>query len=92
MWRTLPTEVPSFTVQPMATIQVDEQTAAAITAKAAAQGVSVSELRQGVGGPQAEPKPRLTEEEFDRMFARLSVHAPPLPPDFSRVDIYIDHG
>ena len=79
-------------MQPMAAIQVDEQTAAAISAKAAAQGVSVAELlRQWVGGPPTEPKPRLTDEEFDRMFEELSGDAPPLPEDFSRADIYLDH-
>ena len=76
----------------MATIQVDEQTAQAITAKAAALGLSVSELlRQFVGGPPPELQPRLTDEEFDRMFEELSIHVPPLPPDFSRADIYLEH-
>jgi hypothetical protein len=76
----------------MATIQVDEQTAAAISAKAAAQGVSVAELlRRWVGGNQTEPKPRLTDQEFERMFEELSIHTTPLPPDFSRADIYLDH-
>jgi hypothetical protein len=36
----------------------------------------------------------LSDEEFEAVmdeFARGSEHLPPLPPDFSRADIYSDH-
>jgi hypothetical protein len=46
----------------------------------------------------SEPHPsalaELSDAEFDAVmeeFARGSEHAPPLPPDFSRADIYSDH-
>ena len=74
----------------MATIQVDEDTAAAITAKAASQGITVAELlRRWIAFSQAPQE--LTADEFDRTLDELSGHAPPLPADFSRADIYYDH-
>jgi len=30
-------------------------------------------------------------EEFERQLDELSLDVPPLPPDFSRADIYLDH-
>ena len=35
--------------------------------------------------------PRITPEEFRARIAKYAVKAPPLPPDFSREDIYSDH-
>ncbi len=35
--------------------------------------------------------PRITSEEFRARIAKYAVSAPPLPPDFSREDIYCDH-
>jgi hypothetical protein len=76
----------------VATIQVDEQTAAAIASRAASQGLSVAELlRQWVAEkPMRAPK-ALSTDEFDQMLDKLSGQAPPLPSDFSRADIYCDH-
>jgi predicted DNA-binding antitoxin AbrB/MazE fold protein len=33
----------------------------------------------------------LSLEEFDRSLDQLSLDVPPLPADFSRADIYMDH-
>ena len=30
-------------------------------------------------------------EEFERQLDELALDVPPLPPDFSRADIYLDH-
>jgi hypothetical protein len=38
---------------------------------------------------------KLSDEEFEAVmdeFSRGSEHIPPLPPDFSRADIYSDHN
>jgi hypothetical protein len=35
--------------------------------------------------------PRITSEEFRARIAKYAIKAPPLPPDFSREDIYSDH-
>ena len=35
--------------------------------------------------------PRITPEEFRARIAKYAIKAPPLPPDFSREDIYSDH-
>lgn len=44
---------------------------------------------------QHESKPvesrEFTEAELDQLFEEASGDAPPLPPDFSRADIYSDH-
>jgi hypothetical protein len=38
------------------------------------------------------PKYELSPEEFERQFDELAFDdVPPLPPDFSRADIYLDH-
>jgi hypothetical protein len=33
----------------------------------------------------------LTDEEFERQLDELALDVPPLPADFSRADIYLDH-
>lgn len=33
----------------------------------------------------------LSLEEFERQFDELALDVPPLPADFSRADIYLDH-
>ncbi len=37
------------------------------------------------------PAPRITVEEMRERLAKYAVSVPPLPPDFSRADIYRDH-
>jgi hypothetical protein len=46
-----------------------------------------------MGLPDEKP-PELSDEEIERLLDELSEgldHLPPLPPDFSRADIYDDH-
>ena len=33
----------------------------------------------------------MSAEEFERQFDELAIDVPPLPADFSRADIYLDH-
>ena len=37
------------------------------------------------------PADSLSDEEFERMLDEMALDVPPLPPDFSRADIYLDH-
>ena len=78
------------------TIEVTEETAEMLRAKAAAHRLSLDAyLRTLVEkdvGP--EPAPRPTLEEFDRDMDALAAgceELPVLPRDFSRADIYADH-
>jgi predicted transcriptional regulator len=43
--------------------------------------------------PRFISEPKLTDEEFKQWLADIAANEPgePLPPDFSREDIYIDH-
>ena len=73
----------------MVTIELDEETAAAIARRAAARGLSVPELlRQWAANSTGASHQALSADEFDRMLNQLSGHAPPLPSDFSRADLY----
>ena len=49
----------------------------------------VTKLDKGDTAPP--PSSRFTVEEFRARIAKYAVKAPPLPPDFSREDIYSDH-
>ena len=76
--------------------QVRPETAALLVARAEAHGFSVDEyLKLLLGMPEQNPAlTELSEEEFDAVmeeFAHGTEDLPPLPPDFSRKDIYCDH-
>jgi hypothetical protein len=75
---------------------VTPETAETLRAKAAAQGLSVDAyLRALLGlGSATNALADMSDEEFDALmedFAKGTEHVPPLPPDFSREDIYSDH-
>lgn len=74
----------------MVTIQVDEQTAAALQKAAETAGVSLADYVKSLvdASPQ---EPQLPSwESLEKEFVELSVEGS-LPPDFSRADIYSDH-
>jgi Arc/MetJ-type ribon-helix-helix transcriptional regulator len=74
----------------MVSIQIDEQTAAALQEQAQRTGLSVSDyLRQLL--PVAEAKERPSWEELERQIVALSSDEGSLPDDFSRADMYDDH-
>ena len=75
---------------------VTPETAEMLHAHATAQGLSVDTyLRALLGLGSAENAlADMSEEDFDALieeFAKGTEHVPPLPPDFSRDDIYSDH-
>ena len=74
----------------MVTIQVDEQTAAALQKAAETAGVSLADYVKSLvdASPQ---EPQLPSwESLEKEFVELRVEGS-LPPDFSRADIYSDH-
>jgi hypothetical protein len=75
---------------------VTPETAETLHAHATAQGLSVEAyLRTLLGlGSGENALADMSEAEFDALmedFAKGTEHVPPLPPDFSRDDIYSDH-
>ena len=74
----------------MVTIQVDEQTAAALQKAAETAGVSLADYVKSLvdASPQ---EPQLPSwQSLKKEFVELSVEGS-LPADFSRADIYSDH-
>jgi hypothetical protein len=69
-------------------------TAERLAAHAAREGLSVEAYLQallGIAGPPS-PLAELSDAAFDALleaFATGGEHVPPLPPDFSRRDIYL---
>jgi hypothetical protein len=75
---------------------VTAETAEMLHAHAKAQGLSVDAyLRVLLGLENGQNAlAEMSQEEFDALmeeFAKGTEHVPPLPPDFSRDDIYSDH-
>jgi hypothetical protein len=76
----------------MVNVQLHESVAAALTSQASRQGLSLEEyLSQLAKGGTVPAEPPLSAEELDRQLDHLSLDVPPLPADFSRADIYLDH-
>ena len=75
----------------MPSIDLDDQTAAGLSALAAARGISVESylrlIAQGKASNGASAPGDFTEQLDELLFDAVS----PLPRDFSRVDIYSDH-
>jgi hypothetical protein len=74
---------------------VTPETAKVLHAQATAQGLSVDAyLKALLGlGSATNALADMPDEEFDALmddFAKGTEHVPPLPPDFSRDDIYSD--
>jgi hypothetical protein len=75
---------------------VTPETAETLHAEATAQGLSVEAyFRALLGlGSATNPLVDLSDEEFEALtddFAKGTEGVPPLPPDFSREDIYSGH-
>ena len=76
----------------MVSIQLQDSVAAALSAQAAALGLSLEQyLSQLADSGTALNGPRLTADEFLQQLDVLALDVPPLPADFSRADIYLDH-
>jgi hypothetical protein len=75
----------------MTSIQLDDDTAKALTAIAMARHMTVDQyLRSLVAGDMAGLENNSTAE-FDRELEPLLFDGPTLPADFSRADVYADH-
>jgi hypothetical protein len=73
----------------MATIHVDDQTAAALQAQAAQRGLTVPQYLASLA--QVATPPRITLEELDRLLDAEATDRPIVPGTFSRAEIYADH-
>lgn len=73
--------------------EISEETAEALLAQAKARGLSVDDyLKSLLGVFGQESMTQSTFEEFEAdMKAMAEKNLAPLPPDFSREDIYFDH-
>jgi hypothetical protein len=76
----------------MASIQIDEKTAAQLAALAAEHGVSVEEyLRAVVEREHGSETAPIAPGDFEAELDALVFDGPSLPQGFSRADIYADH-
>jgi hypothetical protein len=77
----------------MVSIQLHDSVAAALSVQAKLQGLSLQDyLSQLAERDAAARATELSVEEMDRQLDDLSLDVPPLPADFSRADIYLDHA
>lgn len=75
----------------MSHIELDEQTARAITEAAKAQGISVADFLRGkVLGDTSSNGSHEEGIDFDKELDALTFSGPTLPSDLSRADIYTD--
>jgi hypothetical protein len=80
----------------LALTEVEPETAELLATQAQTQGLSVDAyLKMLLGMPeQRNALAELSDEELDTLmeeFASGTEGLPPLPPDFSRQDMYFDH-
>lgn len=75
----------------MTTIQVDDDTAKALTEMATAQQMTVAEFLRSLAGRGVATGPGASAVEFDEQLESLLFDGPTLPADFSRADLYRDH-
>lgn len=79
----------------MATIELDETIAQALSKMAKSHGMTVQEYvrLQVLGGRnEAHAADALSHIDFDAELDSLLLSGPTLPADFSRTDIYSDHA
>ena len=76
----------------MVNVQLDDDVAAALTAKAAAQGMTVQAYLESLllsGSPR--PASRLSLEELDRLLDEEATIGPSPSGSFPRSELYSDH-
>jgi hypothetical protein len=76
----------------MVNVQLNDATAAALNAKAAAQGMTVQAYLENLvvaGSPRQAP--RLSLEELDRLLDEEATTGPSPSGSFSRAELYSDH-
>ena len=75
----------------MTSIQLDDGTAKALTAIAAARQMTVEQYLRSLVDNDMALLENSSAAEFDRELEPLLFDGPSLPADFSRADIYADH-
>jgi hypothetical protein len=75
----------------MVSIQIHESVAAALTAQAELQGISLAEYLSRLANGAVKVSTQMPADELERQLEELSLDVAPLPADFSRADIYLDH-
>ena len=75
----------------MVSIQLQESVAAALTAQAELHGLSLEQYLVRLANGAAKEPSQMSPDELERQLEELSLDVPPLPADFSRADIYLDH-
>lgn len=76
----------------MISVQLSETVAAALSAQAAAQGLTLEAYLENIAHPALpRPVPRLSLEELDRLLDEEASAGPSPSGTFSRADIYSDH-
>jgi len=75
----------------MASLDIDERTAAELNAAATAKGVSVEKPMDAGVSTGKDRRQSITAEEFLSEVESLSFDGPTLPADFSRADIYYEY-
>lgn len=76
----------------MVTVQLDDAVAAALTAKAAAQGLTLEAYLQKMAQPPAvRPPRRLTVEELDQLLDEEATTGFSPTGTFPRSELYSDH-
>lgn len=76
----------------MVNVQLNDAVAAALNARAAAQGLSLPAYLERLAQMKiTRPAPPQSIEEFDRLLDEESTIGPSPPGTFSRSDIYSDH-
>ncbi len=76
----------------MASIQVSDSVAAALSAQAQARGLSLQQYLELLSESQAAlNEPRITADELERLLDEEATAGPAYEGTYSRADIYADH-
>jgi len=76
----------------MVNIQLQDSVAAALAAKALAEGLSLQAYLEQLAGAHVPKAPaRLRGDELERLFDEVSVAGPDSTSTHTRADIYLDH-
>ena len=76
----------------MISIELQDSVAAALAAKARAEGLSLQAYLERLAGAHVPAAPpRLRGDEMERLFDEASVAGPDPSCTYSRADIYLDH-
>lgn len=76
----------------MVNLSLDDTIARALSAKAAAQGLSIQAYLEAIAASgQASPVAAMSPEDFDRFLDAEATHGPSPAGSFSRAELYSDH-